>query len=78
MKALLISTLLSWGISDRPPGVDQMQVWFEGPAAHAECNRAEKEIHFGEPTVYGTDKVSSMKVGTYGYTKRITQCIKFN
>lgn len=80
MKALLISTLIAAddGSGGRPPGVDQIQVWFEGPAAHAECNRAEKEIHFGSYSEYGNDKVSVIKSGNYGSVKRITQCIKFN
>lgn len=78
LKALLISTLISTGIADRPPVVDQEHIWFEGPASHAECPRAEKLMHFGTPTVYGEDKVSVIQAGTYGKVKRITQCIKYN
>lgn len=80
LKALLITSLIgaSGSGTDRPPTVDQEHIWFNGPAAHVECNRAEKEIHFGQYTEYGGDKVSVIKTSNYGSVKRITQCIKFN
>lgn len=79
LKALLISSLIGAGGSmDRPPTVDQEHIWFNGLAAHVECNRTEKEIHFGQYTEYGGDKVSVIKTSNNGSVKRITQCIKFN
>lgn len=79
MKALLISTLISVSSSNyRPPVVDQMHIWFEGPAAGAECNRTEEVIHFGRFTDYGNDKVSvNYENDRHSTVTRKTQCITF-
>ncbi len=80
MKALLISTLLSWsaGYNGDTTAVHQEHIWFEGPAAMAECRRTETAFHFGSPTVYGAEKVSSRKYGRDGTAERKTQCLEFN
>jgi predicted amidohydrolase len=78
MKALLISTLVGFiSGNERPPNVDQMHIWFEGPAAHVECDRTERDMAVGVITVVDGDKVSSQEAGTGKVTRR-TRCVKFN
>lgn len=79
VKALLISTLIGW----LPPSTggtsinsDQMYIWFEGPSAHADCDRTKTALAIGSVTAKDGQSVSSKAV-TGATVERTVECIKF-
>jgi hypothetical protein len=83
MKALLISTLIAGAPVNGGSTVDtdQMHIWFEGPAAHVECDRTKAALTLkgdGGGTDYGDLTASSVKVDRNGSVERRVICIKFN
>lgn len=84
MKALLISTLIAGAPVNGGSTVDtdQMHIWFNGPAAHVECDRTKAAMTLkgdgGGGTEYGDMIASTVKVDRNGNVERKVICIKFN